>query len=205
MLFDTFIINLATLVLSFITISGLSIWKLEDDIYIYLYPHAYGFLWFLVIVTLFFSISVIGLTINKNSRMYIETELLRLGDLVYVFFTPVTFIVSICWLAITSNIIQITDRCFRFKRFMNEGFYNKFTCTGETIISVFGFALFIIYGCLFFFNAVKVYKMLIENYKYNQHTQNELEQQTTQEVQQPQEMQEILPRNSSLKQDTNIV
>ena len=80
MLFQIYIINITTLVLSFFTIGGLSIWKLEDDIYIYLYPHSYNFLWTLVIFNIFFSISVIGMTIHNKSRTYIELKLYELEN-----------------------------------------------------------------------------------------------------------------------------
>ena len=199
MLFQIYIINITTLVLSFFTIGGLGIWKLEDDIYIYLYPHSYNFLWTLVIFNIFFSISVIGMTIHNKSRTYIELKLYELEKLVYIIFAPITLIIGICWLAISSNITQITDECFRFRKIMeNEHFFHKFTCTGEVMISIFGFTLFIIYGSLFIFNIVEIIKMLIENYRYNQNTENEI----NEPMQSPQE---LLTRNSSLQQYTTIV
>jgi hypothetical protein len=205
MLFETFIFNITTLALSFLTVAGLCIWQLEDDIYIYLYPHSYGFLWFLVILNLFLSISIIGLTIYKKSRMYIETQIYDLGKLVYVLFAPTTLVLSVCWLAIASSVTQITTECFKFKKVMEnerDQSFRKFTCTGEIMISVFGFTLFIVYASLFLFNAMEIIKMLIENYKYNQHTKNEILQETRQE-QAPQELQEISTRHSSLQRNTS--
>lgn len=201
MLFETFIINIATFVLSLLVIVGLSIWNIENDIYIYLYSHSYEFLWFLVIFNMILSISIIGLTIYKKSRTYIETQLYELGKLVYIIFTPAILILSVCWLAISASIAKIANECSQFKNLVkNDHFINNFTCTGEIMISIFGFVLFIIYGSLFLFNAIELIKILMENYKYNQHTQNEINEQT----QQTEELQQISTRNSSLQQITNV-
>ena len=199
MLFPAFLLCVAVFTLSFLILSSIIVWKIEDDIYIYLYHHSYTFLWFLVIVHILSSTIFSFLFLYKRTRNFIETIFTQLDDTIYFIMLPFSAILSITWLGISCNITQITNECFNLKKQMeNEIYYDKFTCTGQVMISVFGFCMFIIWGSLLLFNAIECFKILNANYKYNQSTRHQNNLENLNQNQTPTELSDVPSRNSSL-------
>lgn len=197
MLFASFLFCIGVFTLSFLILSSIIIWKIEDDIYIYLYNHSYNFLWVLIIAHIIFSSLFSVLFLYKRTRNFIETIFVQLEDNIYFIILPFSAIISLIWLGMSCNVTQITTECFNLKKDMeNEMYYDKFTCTGEILTTVFGFCMFIIWGSLLLYNTIECLKILKTNYDYNQTTrhQNNLEQQ----IQSPTELSEVQTRNSSL-------
>ena len=185
-MFETFIINISIFTLCCLVLAGISIWIIEDDIFIYLYPHSYNFIWFLVITNAFISFTTVVLSTSQKTKFIIQREVTKLGDLIYILIISYAFVASIFWLGISSNFAKITSECFSFKkRVAYASFFNKTTCTGEIMISIFGFAICIFYSIMLISNVVYVVKTI---YKYNESVLNEL--QMEEQVEQEQVQQE---------------
>lgn len=199
MLFPAFLFSVAVFTLSFLILSSIIVWTIEDDIYIYLYHHSYTFLWFLVIVHILSSTICSFLFLYKRSRNFIETIFTQLDDNIYFIMLPFCAILSITWLGISCNVIQIIQECSNFKKQMeNEQYYQKFTCTGQIMISVFGFCMFILWGSLLLFNAIECFKILNATYKYNQTTRHQNNLENLNQNQTPTELSDVPNRHSSL-------
>jgi len=198
MFFETFIVYISIFTLCGLILTGLSIWIIEDDVYIYLYPNSYNFLWFLVMTNAFISISIIILITYKKTKTYIANQLIEFGDFIYLITIPFTFIMAVFWLGISSDFAKISNQCFGFKKRLNNTFSRKFTCTGELMISIFGFTIFVFYSIL----LISKILYIIRSYNFqrnvldqimglrNQEQEQEQEQEQMQEIRHQEQQQE---------------
>jgi hypothetical protein len=139
LILNNFLVTIASII-------GAIVWAYYRDIFIY--SDVYGFAWFVYIVSILFGILYVLYHRVESLKQMVKESYFNL------FFTMVSFVLCVFWLATAAGIAQITNECVTFNSYFKNSGYNR-NCSGEIISTLFGFLGFLVWLGIIIIYSIK--------------------------------------------------
>lgn len=175
---------LTNTVFSFGGIIGAGVWQYYNDIYTL--TNAYEFFWFVTITSF-----IIGITGYLFYRDLHHSKDNLLFSLLVSF---ISLLYTIFWLSCSATIARYLRECVYIKDKLNSIYFDdnyNYTCNGEIITTIFGFANFFVWAAICYFLFLSLYNIhdITNSYRQN----NDIEMSLPQEEPQQSEPQQSEP------------